>query len=434
MFAKLRNRFLTTLTLCGSAGAYALAQSGNSGAAPASLQTVGGDNRIVAIAGGPQNSARAAATAAAQGLAQIFDARPALSGAVGSSDDRELQAAFTATRGGQPIRGILCVNTSAGVAWAIWDGAERFPQSSAELLRTAEQHFGRTGIAAASEPLQQQMLPDGSGTMMLPASWRISSAAKGAVDASGPDGSFVSLGIAIPVFHAEAAPTLFNGGQGCLLASFCDPVRAVAVMNETLSDWSVAMAMQGALQPQTQIRNVRVLEAQPLQWAAAMMGPGQAALVLWEGDVIHPGAAPRRYRALSTVYTAPIDQLTWFYYHSSVYSPVEHFDRNIKTLISIWCGWRVSDHVIRERLQKAAESMREINRIYREVHEDRSRTFNNISTGWGHLLRGDWPMEDTHTGRRADIDHTVIDNVVAGLNQAAGEPRYRVVPTQELNP
>jgi hypothetical protein len=47
-------------------------------------------------------------------------------------------------------------------------------------------------------------LPDGSGSLRLPAGWQIGSAVKGMVSAGGPEGS-VDLGIWFTVFTPQAA-------------------------------------------------------------------------------------------------------------------------------------------------------------------------------------------------------------------------------------
>jgi len=81
--------------------------------------------------------------------------------------------------------------------------------------------------AVALHPVE---LPDGSGTMQLPAGWRITYASKEMVDASGPQGS-ASLGTWCQVFTPQGAAQMYIASRRSTTAPATSGTRSCPTTN-----------------------------------------------------------------------------------------------------------------------------------------------------------------------------------------------------------
>jgi hypothetical protein len=103
---------------------------------------------------------------------------------------------------------------------------------------------GRAGVAA---PLRQTPFPDNSGSIGLPAGWRITGGFQGAIHAEGPDGSQIHYGVTIPVMDPnnpqtrQMIQTETQNGRVPLPGSYVaypsggDPARALVSIEAQLS-------------------------------------------------------------------------------------------------------------------------------------------------------------------------------------------------------
>jgi hypothetical protein len=254
-------------------------------------------------------------------------------------------------------------------------------------------------------------LPDGSGTMQLPAGWRITSASKGMVDASGPQGA-VSLGIWCSVYTPQAAAQMY--ARPPLVIPYGDPAGAVRQMTAVLN----------ATPGQTgSARWVRLIDRKRTPWPN---GIGEFLHYEW----VFNGT---RCQTVALVIEAPNVDGTWLYYSSSVTAPSAKFAKSLPVLLQVWSHWKVADHVFQERLANAVASMRETGRIIRETNANRQEAMDRSNRAADLNIRGHWIYEDTETGERHEIDNADINKRVDALNHGAGYQRYKVVPYHKLN-
>jgi hypothetical protein len=263
--------------------------------------------------------------------------------------------------------------------------------------------------------LHPVMLPDGSGTIYLPAGWHIGSASKGMVSAVGPEGT-VDLGIWCPVYTPQAVAMMY-GVRPPLVASYSEPARVVQELMPQLSAGLRRLGQPGA-------RWVRLIEQTPAAWPN-----GRGAYLHFETEVDGHG----RWQTVALVLLMPNADGSYVYYTSSVSAPSARFARSFPLLLQIWSHWKVADSVYQERLNHAMESMRETGRIIRETNTYRQQAQDRSNRAWDLTIRGHWVYEDTETGERREIDHSDINKRVEQLNHAAGYERYKVVPYHNLN-
>lgn len=373
-------------------------------------------------------SAQAALSGAVRDLTGFFDAAPLLLGAVTDEQDREIQAVFTAQRGGQPVRGmLLCSTGDEGGCRVLFADPQEFAQELPVLLKAAFPN----GARRQAKPVNWQTvsIPDGSGQLRVPEGWRITGGQKGMVDVSGPHGSSANLGIWAPIMTPAAVQGMPVVPPQLVVAPYCAPEQA---LEQVVPRMMESAAAQGFAVPT--LRNVKVLETQALDWFRAPgAAGGEAKLIFWQAECTLAGQTGKAY-SLSLIYTAPIDPTQWLYYASSVSAPAERFAEDLPLLLGIWQSWKVHDRVFAERLKNAAERMRQVGEIIRSTTEYRTRVQDNANAAWDHVIRGDWPAEDLQTGRRADIDNMDLRLVVQNLNRQAGYERYREVPFNQLAP
>lgn len=393
---------------------------------PEGFRVVGddGDMGRVLLLRRPARSATALVRRALGDLAASFDRRPRVIGGVVDRQDRDVQALFAAQLGGASIRGLVVARVAGGqgALGILYDRAERLAASLRRLGGTLGGHWPRSTARPVS--WQTVPLPDGSGTMRLPAGWRITSAYQGMVDARGPEGMGVSLGMAYQVFTPEGAQSPLGPSPYLLVAPYCDPVTALRVLGPQVARVSQAMGP-----PMPPMRWVRVIEQAP---APDVLPGGRAVFVHYEVDV-GEGGGWRRYRCLSLLSTAPVSYARWMFSFSSVAAPVEVFGRNLPLLLEIWACWKVSGRVLRERLQKATQSLREAYRIYRQAHRRAQRVMENAMYDWAEVMRGTRAVEDTPTGERRPVDLGWVDEIVEQMNEREGWQRYRAIPLRELD-
>jgi hypothetical protein len=281
----------------------------------------------------------------------------------------------------------------------------------AHRSRQPARHAPARGGAVALHPVE---LPDGSGTMQLPAGWRITGAIKGMVDAAGPQG-VADLGLWCVVWTPQAAAQTF--ARPPVIASYGDPARAV---QELLPQFSAGLRQSG----QPGIRWIRLIEQTPTPWPN-----GKGAFLHFESAVDGKG----RWQTVALVLMMPNGDGTWTYYTSSVSSPSAQFARNLPVLLQVWSHWKVADHVFQERLTHAMASMRETSRIIREANAYRQDAQDRSNRAWDLNIRGHWVYEDTETHERHEIDNAGVEKRVEALNRGAGYERYKVVPYHNLN-
>jgi hypothetical protein len=346
-------------------------------------------------------------------LRGYFDGTPAVSAAVGDPADRGIMAFFDARLQGTPVRGAVIVQLNEGGGGGVAAIFDRPADIGRSFPAMARQLGGIQvpGGGPAQRPvaLQQQTTPDGKAAIGVPPGWRITGWGNGAVDVAGPQGQLVDVGIYLPIM---VQPTFVGPVAGAIyLPYIADPAAAVRPVSEALSRQAVARGGQGTT-------DVQVLERYT---TPPPMGSGQAAYVFARSRV---GGRPYYHFAL--VNTAPIDAGSWAYYYSTVAAPDGVFQRDFALMLSVWRSWSLNQQMLRDRLQDAAEKMRQTGEILRSAARGQSEAYDRANKGFSYYIRGLEVLEHSPSGRRGNFDRDFADAVVK-----ADPTKFRLVPPSQ---
>ncbi|HEY1725519.1 MAG TPA: hypothetical protein VGF89_08850 [Steroidobacteraceae bacterium] len=134
-----------------------------------------------------------------------FGDTPVVGKAFQSRDGQNFGAFFTLTaksQGNQRLAGLAIVSLARGAkpaAAVLYDQSSRFAKTEPALLQALNQAWKTastrpaSGAAGAVPPLTPTPFPDGSGSVSLPAGWRVAFASHGAAKIEGPKGESVLL-------------------------------------------------------------------------------------------------------------------------------------------------------------------------------------------------------------------------------------------------
>jgi len=330
------------------------------------LQT-GGVGRILTSRMSGTPSARKMLSALRIGVEGYFNEPPVVTAAFADAADQNLQAAFTARLGGAPVRGVMAIQMrgETGQATLIFDRWAAFPQTFARLAQGVGEQAGGTGGGGARQTVQltPTRLPDGSGQISLPPGWRVTNSYKGTVDAVGPNGEMLGLGLPVAV-NSPAAGGLYPTVP---TVDFSDPVRAALGY--------------AAFQRQ----QVTVLDSRPVQLQAA----GRFAFIRFRTSL---NGQP--YDGLGLYGIQPVDEIQGILYISYAVAPSRVFNESLPGMWAAWQSWGVSDAVLRERLSSAVNSMRETGDILTGSYWNRQDTYARVNRAWSDYIRDEGLWRD----------------------------------------
>ena len=362
-----------------------------------------------------ERSARQALRNALPQFRRCFRNRFQASAAAGDQEDRDAQVLFRAEHNNTPVAGMLMVyRTARGcAAVCVFDTPDRIARNLGQMMDFAARELPPPFVSPPrpTPRMRRVSLPDGSGTMSLPDGWHITGGQGGAVDAIGQDGSQANLGIAIAVFTPQQANSIrqmVGHTDGVFIGQYSDPVQALQQLFPQFP----------AQQPQ---QLARIIETMPTPWPQ-----GQAAFIHFEWQ-----KRQQPYQSLALVGTMP-GPAQWMFYLSAVSAPSHLFEQNLPTLMEIWKSWKVADHVLKGRLNKAAQTMRSISGIINRTYQNRQRTLDRVADDWTEVIRGSTYVRDTRLGELHEAPLHDIDKMVDGLNEAAGYQRYQHIPLRDL--
>ena len=377
-----------------------------------SINGAGGGRTLAGTFTGNARSAAAVLGGMLGGLRGYFDGPPAVSSAVGDPRDRSVMAFFDARLQSTPVRGAIMVqlnDAGGGAVAVIFDRPADIARSFKPMARQLAGAPGPGGPAPRPVPLQQQTTPDGKAAIGVPAGWRISGWGNGAVDVAGPQGQMVDVGIYLPIF---SAPTYGGAIPGAVYLPFiADPGIAVRAVSE-------AQGRQAAARGGMAITDIEVVERVP---TPPPTGSGQAAYMFVRSRI---GGRPHLHFAL--VNTAIIDQRSWAYYYSTVGAPDGIFQRDFATMLNVWRSWSLNQQMLRDRMQDAANKMRQTSEILRSAARGQSEAFDRANKGFDYYIQGVEVLERTPTGARGNFDRDYADAVVR-----ADPTKYRLVPPSQ---
>jgi hypothetical protein len=378
-----------------------------------------GSGQIIVAAFPQAQSARRLGRQAFDALARYFDARPRPGGGLADQEDQRVEMMFEISHGGAAVTGVMLsrVHGGRGAVGLAFDHAERAPRTLTPLLRGLEQAMPITGPVEETR-WENLTLPDGSGTLRAPIGFRITGASQGAVDVAGPAGEIVSLGQAYPVVTPEGTVTAIGTRlEYPLVAPITDPATALRNMIPQLARFTRQINPNAPV-----VQLTRIIEGQETPWAN-----GRAAFMHTEA-LLYTGPQPVTYQAITLVAVMPIDQTQWLFYFSSAGAPVEVFRTQIGDLLQVWQSWKVADHVFRQRMQAAMQSMRETHKLMQDAHANRQKAFAKANAQWGEYIRGKGTIVNPTTGQQHQVPLHQIQQVQQALNQQAGYQKWQVLP------
>lgn len=373
----------------------------------------GGGRTLAGTFTGNARSAGAVLGGVLGALRSYFDGAPTVSSAVGDPRDRGIMAFFDARLQGTPVRGAVMIQLNDGGGGGVAVIFDR-PADIGRSFKTMARQLGSVPVPGGGQPqrpvaLQQQTTPDGKAAIGVPPGWRISGYGNGAVDVAGPQGRLVDVGIYLPIF---SAPTYGGPIPGAVYLPFiADPATAVRAVSEAQSRQAVAKGGAG-------VTDIEVLERVP---TPPPTGAGQAAYLFVRSRI---GGRPHLHFAL--VNTAPIDQRSWAYYYSTVAAPDGIFQRDFALMLNVWRSWSLNQQMLRDRMQDAANKMRQTGEILRSAARGQSEAFDRANKGFDYYIQGVEVLEHTSSGARGNFDRDFADAVVK-----ADPTKFRLVPPSQ---
>jgi hypothetical protein len=372
------------------------------------------------VARGEIKSAKKALGQTLRDLSSFLDAKPALAAVLADDKDLRATATFTGKLKGQAIKGLITIGAGEkGAAISVVYAAADVPD--VQVVRMARNISREVKWVDAR-------LPDGSGSMKLPEGWTITGAANGAVDVVGPEGQAMALGIAMPVQTPEAEQAWIQSQvaigmqpkpSGLMIAPMDAPSRILPTLVPQLSAMSERSGGGS-------FRLERIIEAAPVNF-----GQGNAAEVL----LYRVQVAKGNYRANCLAYmlasSMPLGDGKFLFYYSVVISPEERFAQDIPTLLAAWGSWKVSDRLLRERMEKALADMKAGHEIWKQARDNHNKTIAQTNADFGEMIRGWRTVEDTTTGERREVDLGNAEKIVEKMNEAEGWKRYKEIPARD---
>jgi hypothetical protein len=296
----------------------------------------------------------------------------------------------------------------SGTIGILVDAKESFEQSFPTLSQLLGQNVPEGNRKQIQWNLTQ--IPDGSGTLKLPTGWTITGAVKSMVSIAGPSGQLVDLGLWYPVYTPEAASQMFARPQ--FVAAFSDPSTA---SRELFPQMASALKVRATLD--------RIIEHAPVEYPN-----GRAGFLHFEFTV-----NGEKRRSLAVIIMSPAGDGTWTYYTSGCSSSAATFGENLPIMWEIWSSWKVSDHVYRQRMNQALQSMREAHQIYQQGNANTQRVFSDANAKWSEAIRGTQHVRDDKYEKIHEVPTYGLDKVVENLNRDEGYERWKIIPVESLN-
>ncbi len=363
-------------------------------------------------------------------VATFFDGRPRAIGGVRDAADQQAEVGFQATIQRAPLAGvaIATVRGGTGTVGFAFDSPQTIAQTLPRLLQLGAGSAGGAAAGCAPPPApdtwQTVAYPDGSGQLQLPPGWQITGAHKGMVSAKGPQGSLYSALWETALTPAGAAyiARLLPGVDPSTDRTVAQPTDPIAVFRAKWEKTAAQMRRQG--KPAMQL--TRILETAPQPVA-----PGLSSVTLLVVEFEYERALHRGLAQL-ILGTVGMDG-TYLYYESMGNTRTECFAQHLPTLVRILDSAQTAGHVLQERMQGAAQSLREARDIWWQTTQNRNQAQDRMNANWTEAFRGTRIVEDTRTGRWHDVDLAYSADTVRRLNEREGYPRYREIPLRDLN-
>lgn len=412
----------------------------------------GGGEMITAVLG-RQPSLKSASAAMLRRIHSEFGTRPAVVQTARNPDGRSAALVFTDVRNGQRYVGISLVNVSPNEpasGAALYDTAQRFPSTVRPMLHrldsiTNAQAAGpmrRTPIAPA-EPLEHHVFTDGTGSMDLPADWKLTNGGGGSASAVGPTGEIVTYNLALTAMDTsnQTGANYLRGLPAGYRAQLSRRTAFLPYTGDPVQAWTTAFE-QLARQNGRPAPSFHVTKSTPI-------GTGGIHLTEIVGSGTIPGIAGKSDDAVGSyvafVQVTPPDPMgQWTMYSTFVYVPNDQLNRYGATAGAVMQSVRINFGVvnaesaaIRQAFQRSFDAL--LARSQQKMVDLRNQT-NAFLANQADQQEGmhKWAVSmENFAGDRTTIVSTVtgfhntVDSSVANMLVYPGSD-FRTVPPSEL--
>ncbi|HTQ33943.1 MAG TPA: hypothetical protein VMI30_07220 [Stellaceae bacterium] len=323
---------------------------------------------------------------------EAFDPKPAIKLLAVNENDRQAQALFTATIQGTPVIGIAvaALTDDEGDVTVFYDAAAAFAASFPRLREALAQSDGVSMVE-----LFPVRLADGRA-ISLPRGWQVTAQGPASVSLHGPQGEFISLGAAMPVYAGETPL-----GNAVLHAPCCDPVAAFTALYPQLA--SVA---QHAGAPAIEINGL--IETQTLG------APNDTGAVVLSDA--HLGDEGYTYLALARTTASFTDP--WTFNLSGVAAPEPVFAAELPTLLQIWRSYGGDRPGFGAELWQAVQEMGAVQAMLKSAITKRQTDSYNADPGWQPLIAAQ--------AAGADLAPSLTQSLIVDLSGHTSRP-WRIV-------
>jgi hypothetical protein len=342
-----------------------------------------------------------------------FDAPPRFLAAVGDPQDRVVQAMWTSSFSAQPIRGVatVVIGQSDATFAMMFDRPQTFAASYSRLTKALTPQMpkssGGGGGEVSTANWTRQTMGDRSAAATLPPGWHMTDCVNGAMDIVGPNKQVMALGLAFPIFSVQ-----MPGSKPGTVAPYMDPVHAIMFFETGMN----TIKMQ-----QTQNSWYgRLIETTPAQ------NPGGQGIYALQESNNENG----HRKGLILMMTSQMTSEEWLLYTSYAISDASTFQQDLPIMMKIWASWKVDDRVYQQRMQQALASMKETSNILTSQIDNQMHAYDNSNYAVDMTIRGHWPVENTETGERVEVDQNMADALEKAC-QDKGLP-CRQVPINQL--
>jgi hypothetical protein len=282
-------------------------------------------------------------------LGQIFQAK-------GSNSIAAFFTLIARTQGNKPIAGLVIVSMAQGAeptGAVLYDDAAHFPKTEPVLLNKLNEAWRSAVTATAARPgkaahepvalpLRLTPFPDNSGSIGLPAGWRVLASHGGEVMTAGPHGETVNVGISFYPIYDPRNPQVqqrmrYARGMKFLACPYGgDPVSAYLCVGKQ-------NRQNNGLPPAT----INIVSSQPIPTRPL---EAQAAMVMAEID-LHDGNGPMT-ASLHIGISREAQNGVWTLALDGVMAPKERAEEEWPTLKAIFESYRTNDKVIGAQTQQ----------------------------------------------------------------------------------
>jgi len=402
---------------------------------------------------GHQPSLQAATAAMLRHIHSDFGSRPTVIQTARNPNGHAIALLFSETRNGRPYLGISLVNAAPGEpagGAVLYDTKARFASTIGPMLRrldsvtTPQSPQAKRVAIAPAEPLEHRVFTDGTGSIDLPADWKLLNGGGGSASAYGPTGEIVSYNLVLTAMD-PSNPTGQNYLRNLPPQSRQFQLTRTAILPYTGDPeqaWNTGfrqLAQQnGRPSPSFSIASVVPLGASQGLHLDELTGEGTIPRIPGKAD-----DAPGDFVAFVQV-TPPDPMGQWSMYSTFVFVPKSELARQGSTAAAVFESVRINfqavaaqSAAIRNMFQKSFEAMLARSQAANAAREEQTDEFlaNQAAEQEG-MHKWAVSMENFAGDRQTVVNtttglHSTVSTAGASLLVYPGS-EYQSVPPSEL--